>query len=191
MNIHTGTVQYGECWVTVAKSLSDPSQFPITYVLAQGYATKTIAPSYPGTIQRDPQTGQGAVFTSIVADPAPGASATFTIPAGVILDTQSIGLQFLTDATATTRYVYLIFTDGANIIGRAANTQVQPASTTRQYSFTNQGSITNLMDYALCTPFAPPLMSAGYKITISVFNSQPTDQLSKIYVSGRSWMSGV
>lgn len=190
VNIKTGTVEFGECWCTVLKSVSVASLFPITFILAQGYATSTFGPTYPGTIQTDPYAGQGASFLAIVEDPAAGANINYVIPNGLKVQITTIYCRFDTDANAANRYVALRLTNGTNTFLESVSRTRQSASQTHWYTFGQFGEGNTYKTSIQKTSSPSVVLEPGDEIDVLAYDKQAGDQFSRIAIQGKSWMLG-
>lgn len=190
VNIKTGTVEFGECWCTVLKSVSVETLFPITFILAQGYATSTFGPTYPGTIQTDPYAGQGASFLATPVDPVAGANINYVIPNGLKVQITTIYCRLITDATAANRHVALRLTNGTNTFLESDSKTRQSASQTHLYTFGQFGEQISYNTTIQKTSSPSVVLEPGDEIDVLAYDKQAGDQFSKIAIQGKSWMLG-
>jgi hypothetical protein len=84
-----------------------------------------------------------SIATTVGTDPAAGAEALVTVPAGVQWELYSVGITLVTSATVANRFPHLVIDDGTNIVANLVPAAAQAASATVAYQFTMAG-----VDYA-------------------------------------------
>jgi hypothetical protein len=84
-----------------------------------------------------------AIGTTVGTDPAAGAEASVTVPAGTQWELYSVGITLVTSAAVANRTPHLLVDDGTNVVANLVPAAVQAASATVAYSFTEAG-----VDYA-------------------------------------------
>ena len=130
------------------------------------------------------------LITGIIADPAVGSSVNWPVPAGSVIEIQSVLFTLDTDATAVNRVACVSCYAGGVIFHQSAAPVPQMESLTRSYSFTvgilpiDYGSDTEFIYSNLaCCMFLQP--TEEFRIVVS--NIQATDQISDIEIRYFQW----
>jgi len=126
---------------------------------------------------------QQSTYTSFAAlNPAPGAGATITVPAGQQWIIHGVRLTFVTSATAGNRTMSMAASDAsAHVLTQVISTYVQPASTTTVYAFASGAIATTVPVFFTITQPQPAIyLGAGGSLVIAAVNEQAADQISTI-----------
>lgn len=104
--------------------------------------------------------------STVGADPAAGAEATVTVPAGETWELESFRVTLVTSAVAANRRVTLVIDDGTNILAEIVAGLDQIASQTITYSYTaDAGYETTATRSGVIQQGIPRmLLAAGYRI---------------------------
>jgi hypothetical protein len=101
--------------------------------LLQGYATTNSRLAWPGSLILPATFGAGRLRSVTGTDPAAGAEASDTVPAGLRWRLITYQITLVTSAVVNARNPSLIIDDGANIVHQSGANATTPASTTARY----------------------------------------------------------
>lgn len=120
------------------------------------------------------------------ANPAAGADITYTVPAGVTQQLQTVEFTLTTSATVANRQIILIIDDGTHELWRIIVPVTQAASLTYVYAFggtTNDAAVRTVgANNEVLSELPAITLAAGYRIRTSTVNLQAGDQFSAIAI---------
>jgi len=137
-----GNHNQSSCWASVELRVSKTE----TLHLCSGTVYQQKGITYPATSIQDIVPGRGFIAEVSSANPAAGAEALITAPAGELWHVLYGTVTLVTDATSTNRRVHLKLNDNQTTRIDVFTNQDQTASLTRRYSFSQLGVIQDPVD---------------------------------------------
>ena len=134
-----GSFRRGQFFVQLSLFLGSGESGFRHCVLASGYVGHDLVVNWPGTGINSPLEGPGILRSVVGTNPAAGADIVEVVPPGARWRFRSLQAALVTDVTAQTRLVHVIFDDGANQLLRLAGVTSQAASLTRTYTIAEYG----------------------------------------------------
>ncbi len=129
--------QRGECFVRIFLRMNSNR----VMTMCQGYIDGLTSLGWPAIQSESELSGHGKLKVITGTNPAAGAEISQTVPFSRAWKIKAINFGLTTDATAVTRLVRLIVTDGTNTIYVLAFSKTQTASATQSYYATEVGTI--------------------------------------------------
>jgi hypothetical protein len=189
VNVTTGTVLRGQCYVVVGLQRFGNSGAALDTVLVADYVSSTSPLGWPGGSIRSSVDGPGYLVSLAGSAPAAGADATFTVPAGTRLLVSGVAFALTTSAVAGTRLTGVNATDGTNLLWGTIDNGGMTAGGTVQY-FVLPG-VAQWETRTACTAIGfpnRPVMKAGWQLIAHVNFGDVGDQLSALQIAGEQWI---
>ena len=121
----------GECWGSIALEIKEET----IAELCSGFIAREKSISWPATNSQALIPNRGAIVTVASPNPAAGAEASITVPAGEMWHILFGSVQLVTDANAANRLVHILFTTSDGVVANVWPNHLQVASQDRTYSF--------------------------------------------------------
>lgn len=186
------TTQRGQLYVTVfLKHGPLATSGNLNAILAQGYIDAVTALAWPGGYMEPSVSGQGAITSVAVTNPAAGADFSFTVPTGERLRLRSLTATLTTAVAVANRQPVLNITDGTSILFSIVPTVVQTASLAVRYSWGAMLGVEVVGNGGLfvAEPLPDVLLEPGFKVTSVTGAIAAADQWSAIHFCFEQWQS--
>jgi hypothetical protein len=184
----SGTLTDGEVVASVHICRNAGSLLQKLMCLASGEVTSIRSLGLGAFLIRGPEATASSLpdIQTDLAAPAAGAEITYTVPAGEVWEIQSLSFRLVTSATAATRIVAVVCTDGTDRIGRYEAASSQTAGQTRDYQSSQLGALwTPVTGTMFVIPMSPVFLKEGYIIKTDTISIQVGDQYSLVALTYR------
>lgn len=168
-----GSYTAGDLLVTVALAINGDR----VHQLCGGYVTKQQSISWPIAQNNDPIKNIGVPNLTTSSDPAAGSELSISVPTGQLWVPIGCSFQLVTDATAVSRVVHIVFTGSGKVMAECISPNAQTASLTRNYRAVIGNSLmasADDNDLMIGLP-ADLILYAGMTITTQTTNLQAGD----------------
>lgn len=186
----SGTPKRGQCFIRLQVIRGNGASAIVLGTIAQGYVTAGRDLAWPGSPLENSTAGDGYLRSIIGTDPAAGMMMSETVPTGARWDVLALAIRLATDATAVTRRVEILYTDGINRYMRVANPATMGASDSQLF-FWGQGlPLTTLVEPGANQAGLISNLSliGGHEVGTLVDYMQAGDNLAAPLLLVREWL---
>lgn len=124
-----------------------------------------------------------------MADPAPGAELSITVPANEIWVIQNAFFRFNADITVADRFIEVIYDDGNDILFRSMAGRLVQANENVRFSLYPEADLTVIASVPIYVTYALPrrVLFPGWRFRTTTLNVQAGDDYSEAFLGITRW----
>ena len=190
--ITAGTPQDGQTYAVLSIGVGRAAGFEELETFAADTISAARRLSWPGTLNRGPLDGRGALRSITGTSPAAGAEISETVPTGARWELIAFRTPIVTNATAGNRTTVLFYDDGVNRLASFPAMAVIAPSTNSAIEWAQGSTAIATINGQNAPGLIPPLFTlpAAARIRTATANLAAGDQYGAPQYLVREWIEG-